>query len=472
MADSENKSAAMDDVHPQQSPSAAWFGPPAEEEVKRTWYQSLVASVKEPGSATQIIIAAILAIAIGMPVVSTVEEVPQAAIDIISIPGGLWLRALKCIVLPLIVTAMIIAIQRLKELAGDSRKLATWTIGYYVLTTILAIAISITLTALVWAPRFTQADEESLEVTESDQETIDETPVYTISESVVNLFNSFISDNFVGSLAEAELLAVLVAAVVIGSLLKPGASLMKAVYEIEEIVMKVVTFLIQAAPYGVFSLILSNLFKLDLETMGQNLGFLIAGALVNMFIHIWVVLPILFFALTRMNPYTYWLKCSAAWITAWGSASSAGTLPVTLKVVTERGVPTVISKFATPLGCLINMDGTAIYFPVAVTFLARTQGIDITPVQYIIVLCLSTLASIGTTPIPSASLVLIVMIAQSINVPLTGMFAVIVAIDWFLDRFRTALNVTGDCFAVKIIEIQTGIKDDVEEQHITPNIRV
>jgi hypothetical protein len=97
MADSENKSAAMDDVHPQQSPSAAWFGPPAEEEVKRTWYQSLVASVKEPGSATQIIIAAILAIAIGMPVVSTVEEVPQAAIDIISIPGGLWLRALKCI---------------------------------------------------------------------------------------------------------------------------------------------------------------------------------------------------------------------------------------------------------------------------------------------------------------------------------------------------------------------------------------
>jgi Na+/H+-dicarboxylate symporter len=252
---------------------------------------------------------------------------------------------------------MIIAIQRLKELAGDSRKLATWTIGYYVLTTILAIAISITLTALVWAPRFTQADEESLEVTESDQETIDETPVYTISESVVNLFNSFISDNFVGSLAEAELLAVLVAAVVIGSLLKPGASLMKAVYEIEEIVMKVVTFLIQAAPYGVFSLILSNLFKLDLETMGQNLGFLIAGALVNMFIHIWVVLPILFFALTRMNPYTYWLKCSAAWITAWGSASSAGTLPVTLKVVTERGVPTVISKFATPLGCLINMDG-------------------------------------------------------------------------------------------------------------------
>jgi hypothetical protein len=96
MAEYENKSAAMDDVHPQQSPSAAGSAPHAEE-VKRTWYQSLVASVKEPGSATQIIIAAILAIAIGMPVVSTVGEVPQAAIDIIGIPGGLWLRALKCI---------------------------------------------------------------------------------------------------------------------------------------------------------------------------------------------------------------------------------------------------------------------------------------------------------------------------------------------------------------------------------------
>lgn len=372
--------------------------------------------------------------------------------------------------------------QRLKALAGDSKKLAWWTIGYYVATTLLAIAVSTLLTALVWAPRFVRADEESLRISDAEQKKIDETPKYTISESVVNLFESFVTDNFVKSLANAELLAVLVASFVIGLLLRHDSSIVKAVHEVDAIVTVVITFLIEKAPYGVFSLILSNLFTLDLATMAESLGFLIAGALTNFFIHLFIVLPILFIILARINPWSYWLSCSAAWITAWGSASSAGTLPVTIRVVRERGVPEVINDFAVPLGCLINMDGyvfepcssslgsytrahanfcrTAIYFPIAVTFLARTQGIDITAVQYIIVVCLSTLASIGTTPIPSASLVLIIMIAQSINIPLTGMYAVIVAIDWFLDRFRTALNVSGDCFAAKIIEKQTGIKDE------------
>lgn len=106
------------------------------------------------------------------------------------------------------------------------------------------------------------------------------------------------------------------------------------------------------------------------------------------------------------------------------------------------------------------MDGTAIYFPVVVVFLAATQGITLRPTDYVIVILLSTLASIGVTPIPSASLVLIVMIAGSINVPITGMYAVVIAIDWFLDRFRTAMNVSGDLFAAVIVTKITGIRDE------------
>lgn len=107
---------------------------------------------------------------------------------------------------------------------------------------------------------------------------------------------------------------------------------------------------------------------------------------------------------------------------------------------------------------------TAIYFPGAVVFLAATQGITLSPTDYVIIALLSTLASIGVSPIPSASLVLTVMIARSINVEVTGMYAVIVAIDWFLDRFRTAVNVSGDLFAAMIIYKQTKIEDAPEEE--------
>lgn len=106
------------------------------------------------------------------------------------------------------------------------------------------------------------------------------------------------------------------------------------------------------------------------------------------------------------------------------------------------------------------MDGTAIYFPIVVVFLAATQGITLNAVDYIIVVLLSTLASIGTTPIPSSSLVLTVMIAVSIGVEITGMYAVVVAIDWFLDRFRTAVNGSCDTFAAVIVTKFTGIKDN------------
>lgn len=111
------------------------------------------------------------------------------------------------------------------------------------------------------------------------------------------------------------------------------------------------------------------------------------------------------------------------------------------------------------------MDGTAIYFPIVVVFLAATQGITLGAADYIIVVLLSTLASIGTTPIPSSSLVLVVMIASSVGVPITGMYAVVVAIDWFLDRFRTMVNVSCDCFAAVVVTKITGIRDEEGETY-------
>jgi Na+/H+-dicarboxylate symporter len=375
--------------------------------------------------------------------------------------------------MPLIVTAMILAMQRLKEMTGGGNKLAKWTVGYYVATTIIAIVHSTILVSLVWRPMYAVAGEDSLAIDEDDQDTFDERSDNDVTTILVNIFDSFIPGNIFAALAENQLLAVLVTAVVVGGLLEPGSSIIKAVVEVERLITKVIIFLIKLAPIGVFFLILSNIIKLDPESIGKNLGILIGSSLVSMFIHLFVVLPLIYFAFVRQNPFTYWMKNSPAWITAWGTASSAATLPVTMRCVRARGWPETVIKFTVPLGCLVNMDGTAIYFPAVVVFMAQTQGITLNAGEYVIVVLLATLSSIATTPIPSSSLVLTVIICQSVGVPVTGMYAVVIAIDWFIDRFRTALNVSSDLFAVGVITKITGISDadgvayeaTVEERH-------
>ncbi|EOA83308.1 uncharacterized protein SETTUDRAFT_119998 [Exserohilum turcica Et28A] len=442
-------------------------------EEKKTFWQR----VKTPGSVWQIIFAALLAIAIGLAVTTTVDEVPEAAIAILGIPGNLWLRALRAVVLPMIVTAMIMAVQRLRNMTqggGAAGKLARWTVGYYVLTTILAVAHSALLVGLVWSKLFNVVSGSALEVDEADQESFDERKDTEIHDVVVDMFYSLVPNNIVNALATDALLSVLITAIVLGYVIKPGGAIYRAIEEVEVIVLRVITVLIHLAPIGVFFLIMPNLFRLDISEIGTNLGILIGGTLCGMFIHLFIVIPIIFFAITRSNPYTFWFKMSPAWITAWGTASSAATLPVTIRCILKQGIPVTVTKFAAPLGCLINMDGTAIYFPIVVVFLAATQGITLNAANYIIIILLSTLASIGTTPIPSSSLVLVVMIATSVGVPITGMYAVVIAIDWFLDRFRTALNISCDAFAAKIVTHITKIKDEEgvsydEAENVDPN---
>lgn len=260
--------------------------------------------------------------------------------------------------LPLIVTAMIIAVQNLRNMANGGAKMAKWTIGYYVGTTILAIVHSTIMVDLVWKTLMTLVDDE----TKGEEAEVGDGSVTAedrkIHNVVVDMFESFIPANVVDSLASDKLLAVIITAIVVGSLIDdPNSSIMRAVKEIEKIITKVITFLIKCAPIGVFFLILPNLFRLDMAEIGQNMGVLIGAALCGMGIHLFIAVPIVFFIFVRQNPYAYWFKNSPAWITAWGTASSAATLPVTLKCARARGIPETVAKFVIPLGCLINMDG-------------------------------------------------------------------------------------------------------------------
>ena len=288
-----------------------------EETPKRPWYQRMFATLMEPGSALQIVVAALIAIAIGMAITATVDDIPEAAPILLEIPGNLWLRALRATVLPLIVTAIILAVQNLKSMAEGGAKLARWTIGYYVLTTMVAIVHSMIMVDLVWRRLMVEVGADALGVDPDDQETIEEREDVAPHDIVVQVFESFIPNNVVAALAEDSLLAVLISAVVVGCLIKgPDSSLLRAVKEIERIVTIIITFLIKLAPIGVFFLILANLMTLEMSDIGVNLGVLIGGSISGMAVQLFIVLPIIFFFFTRMNPYSYWLKNSPAWITA------------------------------------------------------------------------------------------------------------------------------------------------------------
>lgn len=252
---------------------------------------------------------------------------------------------------------MILAVQRLRAMEGSGGKLlARWTIGFYVITTIFSIILSVIMTSQIWSKKFTTVGAEALAVDEdADMPDPEDRPWYSVVET---LFQSFIPANVVQALANNELLSILITAIVIGYLIRDADStLLKLVAEIESMVTRVVAFIIKLAPIGVFFLILPNLFRLNITEIGENLGYLIGGTLTTMSIQVLVVLPALYFGFTRKNPYSYWIKISPAWITAWGCSSSAATLPVTLRMARERGIPKTVYKFTLPLGCLINMDG-------------------------------------------------------------------------------------------------------------------
>ncbi|KAH6676976.1 excitatory amino acid transporter [Plectosphaerella plurivora] len=426
-----------------------------EEEERKPW----PARWLELGHVSQIILAAVVALAIGLGISAGVgpSNINPAAGGILEIPGRLWLRALQAVVIPMIICAMILAVQSLRDIAEGGKILGRWTVGYYVLTTIFAIAFSIVMTSQVWAPLMQVAEIEGPEESTTQYETGAKKEPY---QMVQDLFYTLVPSNIFASLANMELLHILIVSVVLGYLIKPGNSgILRAVKEVNEMIAVVIMFLIKLAPFGVFFLILPNMFRLDVKEVGTNLGILIGGSVSSMLIHLWILLPIIYFCFVRKNPYPVWYKSSKAWITAWGTASSAATLPLTLRVCRERGNPNTIVDFAVPLGCLINMDGTSIYFPMVVVFLAETSGKSLTPTEYILLLLLSTLCAIGTTPIPSSSLVLTVMIATTLGIDNEGMFGVVMAIDWFIDRFRTMVNVSGDIFACGILTKMTGIVD-------------
>merc|ERR1719410_636728 len=216
--------------------------------------------------------------------------------------------------------------------------------------------------------------------------------------------------------------------------------------------MTITTWVIYLAPVGVFFLIGAQVLEMaDFNMVAGQLGLYFTTVLVGLGLHGFVVLPILFTICTRTMPFRFIANMTNAFTTAFGTASSSATLPVTIKLLEEKnGVDPRIARFVLPIGATINMDGTALYEAIAAIFIAQVRNVSMSVGQVIAVSITATAASIGAAGIPQAGLVTMVMVLDTVGLPAEDV-TIILAVDWLLDRFRTAINVLGDSIGAGIV---------------------
>lgn len=438
------------------------------------------------------------AIGVGLSYWQPEDDSKDKAIKWIGLVGDLFIRSLKCVVLPLVFVNVIISVVDMMKV-GAAGSIGWKTIVMYTLTTLIASIIGI-ITVVVFKPLFKVGDfpppepaavslgctESGSFVTEATDGSLvcstdapnasaqqfyieDLTGTFvtvsggvdgdiTLSDTIYDgVFTKLLTDNIFEGFTTANFAAVVFFAIVFGCALskvlvriggEEKSFTMSFLKELDGVLITIIGWIIMVSPFAVLSLIASAVgSQSDLATAFANVAYLVAAVVVGMLAHVLIVHIGVYYAVTRRNPLTWLKSMIPAQTMAFACASSAATIPVTLKCVRSTGiVPEPIIKFVVPLGATINMDGSAIYFPCACIWLAVLNGIDPNFGNYLLLAIISTIGSAGTAPVPSAGLVLVIT-AYNTVFNTTGVpegFSFVVAIDWFLDRLQTMLNVTGD----------------------------
>lgn len=360
--------------------------------------------------------------------------------------GTLFLQALKMIIVPLVMASMIVGITGL----GDVRRLGKvggLTVLYYTVTTALAVGLGILLVNLIRPG----AGIDLGGVVRPDAVAGKEDLGFT------DIMLSFVSDNIFQAMAEMDILPVIVFSLVLGGVLttigRAGEPVIAFFFGLNEAIMKIVHLLMLFAPLGVFGLVAARFAEAgDLGTLIGGLGRYMGTVILGLGLHGLVVLPLLLWIFGRRNPLRYLLNMGTPLLTAFSTASSSATLPLTIEAAEEKnGVSRQSAYLVLPLGATINMDGTALYEAVAAIFIAQALGIYLSPTQLLMVFITATLAAIGAAGIPEAGLVTMVIVLRAVGLPLEGI-GLILAVDWLLDRFRTTVNVWGDSIGAGIID--------------------
>jgi Na+/H+-dicarboxylate symporter len=383
--------------------------------------------------------------------------------EIVRFCGDVFLRMLLLIVIPLVVTSMICGITSLGDLR-QMGKIGGWTMVYYFSTGAAAVMLGIFLVSTIRPGA--QTDDTFAYVSQTVQERRETTVADTLLEVVRGRpddpGSGMIPGNIFLAAAEGNVLALIVFSLVFGGALsaagergRPAVEFFRAA---NEAVMKIVRMIIFLTPLGVFGLVATRI----VDSGGAaafggelaRLGWFVVTVTLGLAIHA-VVLCVVLAVFARRNPFRYLYAMARALLTAMSTDSSSATLPVTMQCVEEAGVSERTAGFVLPLGATINMDGTALYEATAAIFIAQSVGVPLSGAALVIVFLTATLAAVGAPGIPEAGLVTLLIVLAAVGLPATAI-GTILAIDWFLDRERTMVNVFGDVVGAAVIDRHFG----------------
>lgn len=378
----------------------------------------------------------------------------------LALPGKLWLKALKCIVLPMIVLSMIDAMVMMRSLPG-SRSVGLWCIGLYSITTLMAATEGCVASALILS-HVTKINTTAYEGDAPDL------PERTAFDTILGVFDNLIPSNLVGDAGRGNLMPIIVASIIFGMIVPEKgedgskSQALRLIGELSGVVKTVVTAIMSITPLGVGSLVFASASTMDLEDTGANLLLLTLATLAGLAVHVVIVYPTILVLLAHRNPVPYYRNIVPAWLTMLGTASSAATLPQSLACAATNEIPPHTANFVLSLGATVNMDGSCLYFICATYFLGAVQGVSFNIGDFISMALLATFCSMGSAPIPSSGLVLIVTIMASVGVPFNETFGIISAVDWFLDRCRGIANIAGDATIAAVIDHQFAERKDLD----------
>ncbi|XP_037086323.1 excitatory amino acid transporter 1-like [Pollicipes pollicipes] len=400
--------------------------------------------------------------------------------------GDLFLRMLKALILPLIVSSLISAVGNLDlSLSG---RIGARAVCYYMVTTVMAVILGI---ILVVAIHPGQGNDEGIVKVEFGRNT-------TTADTLMDLIRNMFPPNLVQAAgfhyrtvlitptAEQEeayrqkigndsakipvhmfeisgqykensnitglVVFSIVFGIVIGMMKDQGKILLQFFTAMSEAVMHLTRIVIWLSPVGVCFLIAAKILELkSFSVLLGQLGMYFVTVMLGIMLHGFVVLVLIYMVIVRELPFRYIANISQPLATAFGTSSSSAALPLTIAALEEKnGVDPRVARFVLPIGATINMDGTALYEAVAAIFIAQVRGVSLGIGSIIAISITATAASIGAAGIPQAGLVTMVMVLDTVGLPAEDV-SLIIAIDWLLDRFRTTINVLGDSLGAGIV---------------------
>ncbi|MAI88006.1 MAG: dicarboxylate/amino acid:cation symporter [Candidatus Marinimicrobia bacterium] len=364
--------------------------------------------------------------------------------------GTIFMKLLKMVIVPLILFSVTSGVTSI----GDSNTLGRMGIkvfGYYMLTSILAILVGLSLTNLLQPGKGINF---SVDSNKFDPSTLSQ------PNSLADIIIRMIPSNPIKAMADGEILALIFWSIVLGIAItqisdKPKKAIIKGFDYGFELMMKLTQGIISFLPIGVFGLIINAIVNSGIDLF-KVIGFYWITIAIGLSIHWLIILPLVFYSFTKINPIKHWKAMSSAFITAFSTSTSLGTLPVTMNCLKKNiGVSNKTSSFVLPLGATINMDGTALYECAGVLFISQVLGAELEIYQQFIIVITAFLASIGTAAIPSAGLVMIFIVLDAVGLSNNPEVPIIVgamlAVDRPLDMFRTVINITSDSIGAVIL---------------------